>query len=204
MQLRDKVAVITGGANGIGAALVRRFAAEGARALVVVDLDRTRAEAVANEVRGLALQADVGVEADIVRVVRETEQRCGGIDLWCSNAGILFIGGVETPNTQWQKIWDVNVMAHVYAARAVLPGMLARGGGYLLHTASAAGLLSQIGSATYAVTKHAVVALAEWLAITHGEQGIKVSVLCPQAVRTNMLAGVENGGVAGVDGVIEP
>jgi NAD(P)-dependent dehydrogenase (short-subunit alcohol dehydrogenase family) len=204
MELRDKVAVVTGGANGIGEALARQFAAEGARAVVVVDLDWARAAAVAKEIRGVAFKADVGVEADIVRVARATEQSFGGIDLWCSNAGILFIGGVETPNAQWQKIWDVNVMAHVYAARAVLPGMLARGGGYLLHTASAAGLLSQIGSATYSVTKHAVVALAEWLSITHGEQGIKVSVLCPQAVRTNMLAGSEDGGVAGVDGVIEP
>jgi NAD(P)-dependent dehydrogenase (short-subunit alcohol dehydrogenase family) len=204
MELRDKVAVVTGGANGIGAALARRFAAEGARAVVVVDLDLAHAESVAGEIRGVAFKADVGAEADIVRVVRETEQRFGGIDLWCSNAGILFIGGVETPTEQWQKIWDVNVMAHVFAARAVLPGMLARGGGYLLHTASAAGLLSQIGSATYSVTKHAVVALAEWLSITHGEQGIKVSVLCPQAVRTNMLGGNEDGSVAGVDGVIEP
>lgn len=204
MELRDKVAVVTGGANGIGAALARRFAAEGARAVVVVDLDLPHAQAVADVVRGVAFKADVGVEADIVRVARDTEQRFGGIDLWCSNAGILFIGGVETPNAHWQQIWDVNVMAHVYAARAVLPGMLARGHGYLLHTASAAGLLSQIGSATYSVTKHAVVALAEWLAITHGEQGIKVSVLCPQAVRTNMLGGAEDGSVAGVDGVLEP
>lgn len=204
MQLVDKVAVVTGGANGIGAALVRRFAAEGARALVVVDLDGERAAAVADEVNGIAFKADVAVEADIVRVVQETEQRFGRIDLWCSNAGIFFLGGVETPNAQWQRIWDVNVMAHVYAARAVLPGMLARGNGYLLHTASAAGLLSQIGSATYSVTKHAVIALAEWLAIAHGEQGIRVSVICPQAVRTNMIAGTVEGGVAGVDGVIEP
>lgn len=204
MQLVDKVAVVTGGANGIGAALVRRFAAEGARALVVVDLDGERAAAVADEVHGIAFKADVAVEADIVRVVQETEQRFGRIDLWCSNAGIFFLGGVETPNAQWQRIWDVNVMAHVYAARAVLPGMLARGNGYLLHTASAAGLLSQIGSATYSVTKHAVIALAEWLSIAHGEQGIKVSVICPQAVRTNMIAGTVEGGVAGVDGVIEP
>jgi NAD(P)-dependent dehydrogenase (short-subunit alcohol dehydrogenase family) len=204
MELRDKVAVVTGGANGIGEALARRFATEGARAVVIVDLDLARAEAVAAAVSGAAFRADVGIEADIVRVVQQTEQRFGRIDLWCSNAGILFIGGVETPNAQWQKIWDVNVMAHVYAVRAVLPGMLARGGGYLLHTASAAGLLSQIGSATYSVSKHAVVALAEWLSITHAEQGIKVSVLCPQAVRTNMLAGAEDGSVAGVDGVLEP
>ncbi len=204
MQLADKVAVVTGGANGIGAALVRRFAAEGARALVVVDLDGERAAALAGEVHGIAFKADVAVEAEIIRVVQETERRFGRIDLWCSNAGIFFLGGVETPNAQWQRIWDVNVMAHVYAARAVLPGMLARGSGYLLHTASAAGLLSQIGSATYSVTKHAVIALAEWLSIAHGEQGIKVSVICPQAVRTNMIAGTIEGGVAGVDGVIEP
>jgi NAD(P)-dependent dehydrogenase (short-subunit alcohol dehydrogenase family) len=204
MELRDKVAVVTGGANGIGEALARRFATEGARTVVIVDLDLARAEAVAAAVSGAAFRADVGIEADIVRVVHQTEQRFGRIDLWCSNAGILFIGGVETPNAQWQKIWDVNVMAHVYAVRAVLPGMRARGGGYLLHTASAAGLLSQIGSATYSVSKHAVVALAEWLSITHAEQGIKVSVLCPQAVRTNMLAGSEDGSVAGVDGVLEP
>ncbi len=204
MQLRDKVAVVTGGANGIGAALARRFAAEGARAVVVVDLDLTHAQAVADAIGGTAFKADVGIESDVVRVVRDTEQRFDGVDLWCSNAGIFFLGGVETPNAQWQKIWDVNVMAHVYAARAVLPGMIKRGGGYLLHTASAAGLLSQIGSATYSVTKHAAVALAEWLSITHGEHGIKVSVICPQAVRTNMLAGSEDGSVAGVDGVIEP
>jgi NAD(P)-dependent dehydrogenase (short-subunit alcohol dehydrogenase family) len=204
MELRDKVAVITGGANGIGEALARRFATEGASAVVIIDLDLARAEAVAAAVGGTAFKADVSVETDIVRVVRATEERFGRIDLWCSNAGILFIGGVGTANAQWQKIWDVNEMAHVYAARAVLPGMLARGGGYLLHTASAAGLLSQIGSVTYSVTKHAVVALAEWLSITHAEQGIKVSVLCPQAVRTNMLAGAEDGSVAGVDGVLEP
>ena len=171
MELQDKVAVVTGGGNGIGAALARRFASEGARVVAVVDLDEKGAEAVAGEIKGVAFRADVGVEEDVARVAREMEKRFGRIDLWCSNAGIFFIGGVETPDAQWQKIWDVNVMAHVYAARAVLPGMLARGGGYLLHTASAAGLLSQIGSATYSVSKHAVVALAEWLSITHGEAG---------------------------------
>ena len=204
MKLEDKVAVVTGGANGIGAALARRFAAEGARAVAVVDLDGEGATRVASEIGGAAFTADVGVDEQVQRVVAEIEQRFGRIDLFCSNAGILFLGGVETPNAQWQKIWDVNVMAHVYATRAVLPGMLARGEGYLLHTASAAGLLSQIGSATYAVTKHAVISLAEWLSITHGGQGIRVSVLCPQAVRTNMILGVEEGGVAGIDGVLEP
>jgi len=204
MKLKDRVAVVTGGGNGIGAALARRFAAEGARAVVVVDLDGAAAGRVASEIGGAAHAADVGVEADVRRVVAETEKRFGRIDLFCSNAGILFMGGAETPNEQWQKIWDVNLMAHVYAARAVLPAMLARGEGYLLNTASAAGLLSQIGSATYSVTKHAAVSFAEWLSITHGDQGIRVSVLCPQAVRTNMILGVEEGGVAGVDGVLDP
>ncbi|MBI3783180.1 MAG: SDR family oxidoreductase [Deltaproteobacteria bacterium] len=204
MNIRDKVAVVTGGANGIGAAMVRRFAQEGARAVVAVDRDLANAQKVAHTAGGTALQANVASEDEVAGVVREVEKRFGTIDLWCSNAGILTIGGVETPNAQWQQIWEVNVMAHVYAARALLPGMIARGGGYLLHTASAAGLLSQIGSATYAVTKHAAVAFAEWLSITHGDQGIKVSVLCPQAVRTNMILGTEEGGVAGVDGVLEP
>jgi len=172
--------------------------------VVAVDRDLVNAQRVAGAAGGTAMQADVAREEDIVRVVRDTEARFGGIDLWCSNAGILVIGGVETPNQQWQQIWEVNLMAHVYAARAALPGMIARGKGYFLHTASAAGLLSQIGSATYSVTKHAAVAFAEWLAITHGDQGIRVSVLCPQAVRTNMILGTEEGGVAGVDGVIEP
>ena len=128
-------------------------------------------------------------EADVVAAVRATEERFGPIDLLVSNAGIGTGGGVEAPNEAWQQIWEVNLMAHVYAARAVLPGMLARGEGYLLHTASAAGLLTNIGAAPYSVTKHAAVGLAEWLAITHGDQGIKVSCLCPQGVRTNMLLG---------------
>jgi len=204
MKLKDRVVVVTGGASGIGEALARRFAAEGASAVVVADLDGEGAKRVAAEINGVAHKVDVGVEADIQRLVNETLARFGHIDLFCSNAGIIFIGGVESSNDQWEKIWNVNVMAHVYAARAVLPSMLARGEGYLLHTASAAGLLAQIGSATYSVTKHAAVALAEWLSITHGDQGIKVSVLCPQAVRTNMLLGIEDGGVAGVDGVLEP
>jgi NAD(P)-dependent dehydrogenase (short-subunit alcohol dehydrogenase family) len=204
MKLESKHVVVTGGANGIGRALCRRFAAEGARAVVVADLDGGGAEAVASEVGGIGRAVDVADEAQIQDLVRTAEQANGPIDLFCSNAGIGTMGGVEVPTQGWQQIWDVNLMAHVFAARAVLPGMIERGEGYLLNTASAAGLLSQIGSAPYAVTKHAAVALAEWLSITHGDQGIKVSVLCPQAVRTNMTAGQEGGGVAGVDGMIEP
>jgi NAD(P)-dependent dehydrogenase (short-subunit alcohol dehydrogenase family) len=195
MRIADKVVVVTGGANGIGRALARRFAKEDARAVVVADIDASGAAVVAQEIGGISLEVDVSNEADIVRLVKYTEENFGGIDLFCSNAGIIIQGGVEVPDLEWQRIWEVNVRAHIYAARAVLPGMIARGGGYLLQTASAAGLLSQIGSAPYSVTKHAAVALAEWLAITHYDQGIRVSVLCPQGVRTNMLAGASHTGV---------
>jgi NAD(P)-dependent dehydrogenase (short-subunit alcohol dehydrogenase family) len=206
MELRDKVTFITGGASGIGRALALRFAADGARGVAVVDRDERGAREVAAEVgaRAIAVGGDVAREADLLSALRACEERFGDVDLLVSNAGIAIRGGVEVSNADWQRIWDVNVMAHIVAARAVLPKMLARGSGYLLHTASAAGLLSQIGSAPYAVTKHAVVALAEWLSITHGDAGIKVSVLCPQAVRTKMTADTERGGVAGVDGMIEP
>lgn len=204
MKLADKHVVVTGGASGIGRALSLRFAAEGARAVVVADLDEAGTRKVAEECGGEPFALDVSDEAAVRALVDAAVQRNGAIDLFVSNAGIGIPGGVEARNEDWQRIWDVNVMAHVYAARAVLPAMIERGEGYLLNTASAAGLLSQIGSAPYAVTKHAAVALAEWLSITHGHQGIKVSVLCPQAVRTAMTAGSQGGGVAGVDGMIEP
>jgi NAD(P)-dependent dehydrogenase (short-subunit alcohol dehydrogenase family) len=152
----------------------------------------------------LAIRTDVSHEADVKALVARTMETFGHIDLFCSNAGIFTMGGEEVDNDAWDRIWDINVMAHIFAARAVLPGMLARGEGYLLNTASAAGLLSQIGSAPYAVTKHAAVGFAEWLSITYGNRGIKVSVLCPQAVRTQMTANTRGGGVAGVDGMLEP
>jgi NAD(P)-dependent dehydrogenase (short-subunit alcohol dehydrogenase family) len=186
MELKDKVVVVTGGANGIGRALCRRFAIEGARGIVVADLDAKRAQEAAEEIGAVPMAVDVASEKEIQKLVAETTKKFGQIDLFCSNAGIATGGGVEASNDAWQHIWDVNLMAHVYAARAVLPQMLARGDGYLLQTASAAGLLSSIGSAPYAVTKHAAVALAEWLSITHGPT-IKVSCLCPQGVFTDML-----------------
>ena len=204
MELRDRVCVVTGGASGIGRALAARFVAEGARAVVVVDRDADGVQAVAAELGAVGMQADVAREEDVLRVIDDTETRCGPIDLFCSNAGILLIGGAEVPTEDWQRIWEVNVMAHVFAARHLVPRMLARGGGYLLQTASAAGLLSQIGSAPYSVTKHAAVGFAEWLSITYGDRGLRVSVLCPQAVRTAMTDGIPGGGVAGVDGMLEP
>lgn len=203
MNVRDRVVVVTGGASGIGRAMARRFAEEGARKVVVADLDAEGAERVADEVGGEAFQVDVSREEDVVALVEGTEEAWGPIDLFCSNAGIVLGRGLDEPDDVWEKIWGVNVMGHVYAARHLVPRMTERGGGYLLNTASAAGLLSQIGSVTYAVTKHAAVALAEWISITHGDDGIKVSVLCPQAVRTEMLAGNEDG-VASIDGILEP
>ncbi len=201
MKLAGKHAVVTGGANGIGRALARKFSAEGAR-VVIADLER--ASTLASEIDGLAVAVDVGDESSLRALVERAEREGGPIDLFCSNAGIGVLGGVEVENEHWQEIWEVNVMAHVYAARAVLPSMLERGEGYLLNTASAAGLLTQIDSACYSVTKHAAVGFAEWLAVTYGDRGIGVSVLCPQAVRTAMTAESANGGVAGVDGMIEP
>jgi NAD(P)-dependent dehydrogenase (short-subunit alcohol dehydrogenase family) len=189
MNVRDQVVVVTGGGSGIGRALCRRFAREGARTVIVVDRHSTAHE-VATEVEGTAVIADVGVERDVVRAVQTVLERHGRIDLFCSNAGIGGgDAGLEMDSGRWQEFWQVNVMAHVYAARAVLPSMLTAGRGYLLQTASAAGLLTQIGSAPYAVTKHAAVAFAEWLAITYGDRGLKVSCLCPQGVRTPMLEG---------------
>jgi NAD(P)-dependent dehydrogenase (short-subunit alcohol dehydrogenase family) len=190
MEMAGRVAVVTGGAGGIGRALCRRFAAEGAR-VVVADLDADGALAVAGEFGGLAVATDVSVEADLVRLVEATIDAYGAVDLFCSNAGIITGGiegsGIEAPDEDWDRIWRINVLAHVYGARAVVPHMLERGEGYLLTTASAAGLLTIIGNAPYAVTKHAAVALAEWLAITYGDRGIGVSCLCPEGVKTDML-----------------
>jgi NAD(P)-dependent dehydrogenase (short-subunit alcohol dehydrogenase family) len=189
MNLKDKVIVVTGGAMGIGRALCQRFAQEGAKAVVVADLELEKAQTVAEEIGGLAIATNVADEKDIIHLIRQTNERFGPIDLFCSNAGISIHGGPETSDDDWERIWGINVKAHIYAARHVVPQMLARGEGYLLQTASAAGLLTQIGSAPYAVTKHAAVAFAEWLAIQYGDQGIKVSCLCPQGVRTRMLLG---------------
>ena len=205
MNVNDKTVVVTGGASGIGKALSMRFAKDGAR-VVVADRAEERVRQIANQIQGLAVACDVAVEADIQNLVAQTETYFGPIDLFCSNAGICFgepDSATSADNAEWQTCWEVHVMAHVYAARAVLPGMIERGSGYFLQMASAAGLLNQIGDAAYSTTKHAAIGFAEWLSITYGNRGINVSVLCPQAVRTNMTAGGD-GGVAGLDGMLEP
>lgn len=203
MRVTDKVTVVTGGASGIGKAMAERFVKEGARGVVIADVNPALDE-VGRELGVMAIRTDVADESQVKHLISTTEAEFGQIDLLCNNAGIGVGGGPETPNADWQKIWDINVMLHIYATRAALPDMLKRGEGYILNTASAAGLLTQVGSAPYAVTKHAAVAYAEWLAITYGDRGIKVSALCPQAVRTAMTANTEGGGVAGLDGMMEP
>ncbi len=190
MELIDKVVVVTGGASGIGRALAGRFVAEGARAVVVADLDQAAASAAAADVgAALGLAVDVSSDADTQRLIETTEARFGPVDLFCANAGIGSGLGLDAPDDVWDRMLDVNVRAHVLAARRLVPGWLARGQGYFLSTASAAGLLTQIGDAPYAVTKHAAVAFAEWLAVTYGQRGVGVSCLCPMGVDTPLLRG---------------
>ena len=203
MELNDKIIVVTGAASGIGRAMCLRFAEEGAKHIICVDRDLQGAQETAQMMGGTAYQVDVSVKDQITGMIDKVEAEVGPIDLFCSNAGISIAGGVEVKDDDWQRICEINVMAHVWAARHLVPLMSARGGGYLLNTASAAGLLNQVGSAPYGVTKHAAVGLAEWLALTYGDQGIKVSVLCPQAVRTEMTRGHEDH-VAAIDGMMEP
>ena len=214
MRLRDRAVVVTGGGSGIGAALCRRFAAEGARGILVADLDASAAEAVAVEVGGIGVACDVTREADVASSVERARSEFGPIDLYCANAGIAVGMGTGTgtsgpfaPDADWTRSFDVHVMAHVYAARAVLPAMLERGEGYFLTTASAAGLLTDITGHAYSVTKHAAVGFAEWLAIAYGPQGLRVSCLCPQGVVTPLLESVAaqmGGGGHLVPDAIEP
>lgn len=204
MDISGRIVVITGGGGGIGRAMSVAFAAAGAGAVVVADIDGDAAERVAAGLRAsgheaLGLRCDVSDEADTIAVVDAAVAAYGRIDIFCANAGIVVPGGVEVLDAEWERIWDINVRSHVHAARAVLPAMLERGEGYLITTASAAGLLTQIGSAPYAVTKHAAVALAEWLSITHGDAGIRVSCLCPQGVWTAMTGAPADIDDAGAD-----
>jgi NAD(P)-dependent dehydrogenase (short-subunit alcohol dehydrogenase family) len=188
MEVADRVVVVTGGANGIGRALARRFAAAGAETVIVADVDADGAWTVAREIGGMAIRCDVSVEAEVAHLVEKVHIAKGRIDLFCSNAGIAVGGGPEAENADWQRIWDVNVMAHVYVARHALPSMLARKDGYILGTVSAAGLLNHIFAAPYGVTKAAALSFFEWLSIAHGDEGIRISCLCPQGVKTDMLA----------------
>jgi NAD(P)-dependent dehydrogenase (short-subunit alcohol dehydrogenase family) len=193
MDISGKVAVVTGGASGAGQALALGLAARGAAGVVVCDIDAAGAAKAASEIeaaggQALAVAADMTQEADVQALVARAEETFGPIGLFFSNAGIIVAGGEEASDDAWSKIWAINVHSHVYVARAILPGMLARGEGYLVVTASAAGLLTQLGSAPYAVTKHAAVAFAEWLSITYGDRGIRVSALCPQAFSSNLFA----------------
>jgi len=203
MDIKNRVAVVTGGASGIGAACARAFAAAGAK-VVVVDLNAQAAQSVAAEFDGVAKAVDVSNEAAVTDMVAEIEAELGPIDLFFNNAGIATGGDPLTTAVEvWDTQWQVNVMAHVFAIRAVLPGMLARGAGYILHTASMAGILTSHGNATYATTKHAVVGLAEWLSITYHDKGIRVSLLAPLGVRTPMLGNVEGPFAASVAGPLK-
>ncbi len=215
MRIKGKHVVVTGGAHGIGRALCERFHAEGAAHVSVVDLEPGPAAEVAEAVSGSAHVADVGREDQVAAAITEAQSEGGPIDLFCSNAGVGFSDGpggtaASAPNEIWDACWRINVMAHVYAARALLPAMIERGSGYFLITASAAGLLNQIGDAAYSTTKHAAIGYAEALAITHGDDGIKVSVLAPQAVATRLLAAASDGdeisGFGGndLDGILSP
>ena len=209
MELADRNVVITGAGSGIGRAMAERFAAERPRALILADIDQPAVEQTAEQVGGVAVTADVGREADIRALVDRAREVGGPIDLFYSNAGIGGpAGGPEAPDEEWDRAWRINTMAHVWAARAVLPEMLERGDGYLVSTASAAGVLTQVSAAIYSVTKHAAVAFAEWMAIMYADSGVKVSCVCPLGVRTPMLEealGENVGGAALMqDELIEP
>ena len=201
MEIKDRVAIITGGGGGIGSATARKWVSEGARQVVVADYNTEAALSVAAELGCVGVGLDVTDEEAVSELVEETETTIGPVDIFFSNAGAGAEGGVEAPNDAWQAQWELHVMSHVYAARAVLPSMTARGEGYLVHPASAAGLLAAVGAAPYSVTKAACIKLAETLAITHGDDGIRVSVLCPQGVNTAMAP--QQLGDGGTDGIVE-
>ncbi|MEA2655729.1 MAG: hypothetical protein QOI23_1094 [Chloroflexota bacterium] len=205
MEVADRVVVVTGGARGIGSAMAMRFASAGAETVIVADVDADGAWEVARQIGGMAIRCDVSNEADVAQLVDKVHIAKGRIDIFCSNAGIAVGGGPEAADADWQRIWEVNVMAHVYVARHVLPGMLARKEGYILGTVSAAGLLNHVFAAPYGVTKAAALSFFEWLAIAHADEGIRISCLCPQGVKTAMLAAERRLGLEFLtDSALEP
>ena len=207
MEVENKRVIITGSANGIGSSLSRAFKERNVESMILVDLDELNNTKLSNEVGGIPYKADVGSEDDIIKLVEFANQEMGGIDIFCSNAGISGAGGLlNTSNEDWSNIWNVNVMSHIHAAKHTLPIMLEQGSGYFMNTASAAGLLTQLGAAGYSVTKSAAVSFAEWLKITYGERGIGVSCLCPQGVRTPMVEDAPEivGSLVSIDGLLEP
>ena len=207
MEVENKRVIITGSANGIGSSLSRVFKERNVKSMILVDLDESNNSKLANEVGGIPYKADVGSEDDIIKLVEFAKQEMGGIDIFCSNAGISGAGGLlNTSNEDWSNIWNINVMSHIHAAKHALPSMLEQGYGYFMNTASAAGLLTQLGAAGYSVTKSAAVSFAEWLKVTYGERGIGVSCLCPQGVRTPMVEDAPEivGSLVSIDGLLEP
>lgn len=208
MNLSDKVIAVTGGGSGIGAELCARFAREGARAVVVIDLDEAKASSIATTLNGVGIGCDVTKELDLVATIDQIETNLGPIDLFCSNAGVLLNDPdpndpASASDSAWETSWQLHVMSHVYAARRLAPAMAGRGGGYFLNTISAAGLLTQLGSAPYSTTKHAAVGFAESLAIAYADRSVKVSILCPQGVATPMVSAAANT-PAVFDGLLSP
>ena len=207
MKVENKRVIITGSANGIGSSLARAFSERNVQSMILVDLDESSNSTLAKKVDGKAYKADVGNEDEIIKLVDYAKQNMGGLDIFCSNAGISGAGGLlSTSNEDWNNIWNINVMSHIHAAKHTLPMMLEQGSGYFMNTASAAGLLTQLGAAGYSVTKSAAVSFAEWLKITYGERGIGVSCLCPQGVRTPMVEDAPEivGSLVSIDGLLEP
>jgi NAD(P)-dependent dehydrogenase (short-subunit alcohol dehydrogenase family) len=204
VEVDSKVVVVTGAGSGIGAAMARRFAEEGAAALVLADIDMDAASNVAEETGGVAVLTDVSDAESNRLLIEETEDRFGPIDLFCANAGIGMVGDEQSEPEMWDRMWAVNVMSHVHAARHLIPSWRARGQGYFLATVSAAGLLTNLKAAQYSVTKHAALAFAEWLSVTYGDEGIKVSALCPQFVNTPLLTDSEAFKALGGDHTLEP
>ncbi|MDA7692744.1 SDR family oxidoreductase [Alphaproteobacteria bacterium] len=201
MEIRNKVIVITGGAGGIGLAIAKTFLSEDPKVIILADIKFDHANLKNKKV--IYKKCNISIELEVNNLIDEINHDFGLIDIFCSNAGILTLGDEQSSNEDWNKNWNLHVMAHVFAAKKLIPDMIKRGHGYFVNTSSAAGLLSHIDSVTYSTTKHAAIGFAEWLAITYGKEGIGVSVLCPQAVKTNMTKGRENE-VSALDGMMQP